>query len=74
MKRRKKFKSKRIPDGPVHAWFELSYAQYLTVPRTALQSMPIEWQERFVACLEELDKGLDWRPDGGDCYWCLHGS
>lgn len=54
------------PD-PVHTWFELSYAQYLTIPRSALQSMPAEWQQRFVQCLEELDEAIDWRPEEG-CY------
>lgn len=42
-------------DGPVHEWFELSYSNYLVLPRTLLQSMPVEWQQDFVACLEELD-------------------
>lgn len=42
-------------NGPIHGWFELSYANYLVVPRARLQSMPVEWQERMVACLEELD-------------------
>lgn len=46
----------------IHSWFELSYAQYLTVPRSVLQSMPLEWQHRFVRCLEELDEAIDWRP------------
>lgn len=53
---------------PIHEWFELSYAQYLTIPRSVLQSMPIEWQERFVKCLEELDDTIEWRPNDG-CYW-----
>jgi hypothetical protein len=53
---------------PIHAWFELSYAQYLTIPRSILQSMPQEWQERFVKCLEELDETFDWRPSEGR-YW-----
>lgn len=57
-----------IMDPPIHGWFELSYAQYLTVPRSVLQSMPIEWQERFVKCLEELDETFDWRPEEGR-YW-----
>jgi hypothetical protein len=55
-------------DEPIHEWFELSYAQYLTVPRSVLQSMPKEWQDRFVKCLEELDEKIDWRPQEG-CYW-----
>lgn len=53
---------------PVHHWFSLSYAQYLTIPRSVLQSMPVEWQRRFVACLDELDDTIDWRPKEG-CYW-----
>ena len=54
-----------LDDEPIHRWFELSYAQYLTVPRSVLQSMPIEWQRRFVQCLEELDDAIDWRPTSG---------
>ena len=38
----------------VHGWFSLSYASYLTLPRALLQEMPCEWQERFVALLEEM--------------------
>lgn len=41
-------------DGPVHGWFGLSYSNYQVVPRTLAQSMPVEWQARWVACLEEL--------------------
>jgi hypothetical protein len=54
--------------SPVHHWFELSYAQYLTIPRSVLQSMPIEWQQRFVDCLNQLDDAIDWRPIEGR-YW-----
>lgn len=57
-----------IGDDPVHTWFELSYAQYLTIPRSILQSMGREWQRRFVQCLEELDEAIDWRPSEGR-YW-----
>lgn len=44
-----------VTSGPIHGWFGLTYASYLVQPRVLLQSMPIEWQERMVACLEELD-------------------
>ena len=54
--------------GPMHSWFGLSYAQYLTVPRSVIQEMPIEWQERFAACLDELDDAFDWYPKDGR-YW-----
>lgn len=53
---------------PIHAWFELSYAQYLTIPRSVLQSMPVKWQQKFVDLLVELDDTIDWRPNEGR-YW-----
>jgi len=43
-----------VTDGPIHEWFSLSYCNYLVLPRTLLQSMPTEWQERMVACLNEM--------------------
>jgi hypothetical protein len=41
--------------GPVHAYFDLTYANYLVLHRTLLQSMPLEWQQRFTDLLEDLD-------------------
>jgi hypothetical protein len=38
----------------IHGWFELTYANYLVLNRSLLQSMPDSWQARFVGCLEEL--------------------
>lgn len=52
----------------IHEWFELSYAQYLTIPRSVLQSMPYDWQYKFTALLNELDEAIDWRPKEGR-YW-----
>lgn len=49
-------------EEPVHMWFGLSYANYLTINRTLLQSMPLEWQRRFVRCLEELDAAAGHLP------------
>lgn len=46
-------------DGPVHEWFGLSYSNYAVLPRTLMQSMPVEWQERMVACLEELHDAFE---------------
>lgn len=43
-------------EEPVHAWFDLTYANYLVLPRTLMQSMPQEWQSRIVACLRELQE------------------
>lgn len=53
---------------PIHEWFALSYANYLTIPRSVLQSMSLQWQQRFVQCLRELDATIDWRPKDGQ-YW-----
>jgi hypothetical protein len=55
-------------DEPIHLWFELSYSQYLTVPRSVMQAMPKEWQVRMAVCLAELDETIDWRPKEGR-YW-----
>lgn len=38
---------------PVHMLFNLSYAHYLVLARSGIQSMPPEWQKRFVQCVEE---------------------
>lgn len=48
----------------VHGWFSLSYANFAVFPRSLLQSMPNEWQEKFVALMGEYDD--HWRdlPDG----------
>jgi len=57
-----------INEDPIHLWFELTYASYLTIPRSVLQSMPQDWQSKFVTLLNELDATIDWRPESG-CYW-----
>jgi len=49
-------------------WFELSYAQFLTVPRLVMESMPQEWQEKMAVLLQEMDDTFDWRPKAGR-YW-----
>lgn len=44
------------PVDHVHNWFELTYASYLVWPRSIMQSMPPEWQERFVKLAEDIDE------------------
>lgn len=39
---------------PIHGWFSLTYANYLVVPRSVLQSMPVEWQQQFCTLLDEM--------------------
>jgi hypothetical protein len=41
-------------DGPIHEWFGLSYSNYQVCHRALMQSMPLGWQQRMVACLSEL--------------------
>ena len=40
-------------------YFELSYASWLVMPRVLMEAMPDEWQERFVAILQEFDGVFD---------------
>lgn len=50
---------KEIFDSPVHRWFSLTYSSYLVLPRLMLESMPLEWQHKLVALLEEADDTID---------------
>lgn len=43
-------------DGPIHAWFGLTYAGFLILPRVMLQEMPRSWQTRLVALLAEAEE------------------
>ena len=43
---------------PIHEFFGLSYANYLVVNRSVLQSMPEEWQASFVALAEEMEAAM----------------
>jgi hypothetical protein len=46
----------------IHGHFELSYSNYLVLPRTLLQSMPDAWQARFVALVQELRDAFEQVP------------
>lgn len=50
----------------IHYAFGLSYASYLVVPRSILQEMPGEWQEKFVALMRELNDRLPWEDEMDD--------
>lgn len=67
-------KAGRIMDqGPLHLYFGLSYASWLVLPRVALQEMPLDWQARFAALLEEAeDRGLTTPED--DIYVTMRGK
>ena len=43
----------------IHEWFSLSRASYLVIQRSLLEGMPMEWQEKFVAMIEEMNEIYD---------------
>jgi len=56
-------KDKELPsvlnESPVHEWFGLSYSSYLVIPRTLLQGMSTEWQQKLVDLLHEAEEVYD---------------
>ena len=60
----------------IHGYFGLTYAQYKVLDRTLLQSMPNEWQERFVTLLEEYDHSFSeeyatsYKVNSGSWHYC----
>ncbi|WP_399559506.1 hypothetical protein OIA45_48770 (plasmid) [Streptomyces chartreusis] len=42
----------------IHLHFSLSYSTHMVLPRTLLQSMPDEWQARFVALVDEFHEAF----------------
>jgi len=61
-------KNNTLHDSPINDWFELSYAQFLTIPRVVMESMPYEWQVEMKKLLDDMDAAFDWRPKEGR-YW-----
>ena len=59
-KRKHKNKQVILEDDAIHEWFGLSYSQYLTIPRSVLQSMPGMWQATFVHLLREMNETIEW--------------
>jgi hypothetical protein len=51
-----------VEKDAIHVHFGLSYANYLVLPRTLLQSMPDRWQTQFVALLDEMTAAFDHVP------------
>jgi hypothetical protein len=58
---KRKKKELRVDERDLHAWFGLSYASWLVMPRVLLQEMSEEWQEKMVDLLEEFnDEFPEW--------------
>lgn len=55
-------KGREVEPEAIHRHFGLSYANYLVLPRTLLQSMPDVWQARFVALLDEMGEAFEHVP------------
>jgi len=53
-----------LGDEPMHDFFELSYAQYLVLQRSVIQSMPLPWRTKLRRLMDELDETIDWRRSG----------
>jgi hypothetical protein len=65
----------QVPDGKTfHEWFELTYAQFLVLPRVIMEAMPPEWQHKMTALLDELDEQFDYLPANENQYWVRVGK
>ncbi len=45
----------KVDECPLEVFFGLTRSSYLVLPRVYLQAMPNEWQEKFVALLQEFE-------------------
>lgn len=55
----------RGSSSALQCWFELSYASWLTLPRVLMEAMPVEWQDRMAALLNEYREAFPNQPDIG---------
>lgn len=64
---------------PVHEWFNLTYASYLVLPRSILQSCSVETQRALVRVLADIDREagqgkISWPEDGQSVEVRLRGA
>jgi hypothetical protein len=52
----------------VHLWFELTRANYLVLPRSLMEGMPLDWQEKFTALLDEMRETFEPVDDNYSVY------
>lgn len=52
-----------IKENKLETYFGLSYAAWVVLPRTILQDMPLEWQNRFADMLKDLNYKYPKFPD-----------
>lgn len=58
----------------IHEWFELTYAQFLVVPRVIMSGMPEDWQEKMAELLDQMGATFDYSPGSGDTYYVRVGK
>jgi len=50
--------------APIHMWFGLTYASWLTIPRVLMEAMPLQWQKDMVRLLNEFNEEFPrWLPE-----------
>ena len=52
-------------DTDLACWFGLSYASFLVLPRVMMEAMPMIWQSKMAALLNEYDEAFPNQPDIG---------
>ena len=52
-------------DTDLAYWFGLSYASFLVLPRVLMEDMPMVWQNKMAALLNEYDDAFPNQPDIG---------
>lgn len=52
------------------AWFGLSYASFLVLPRVLMHQMPIDWQDKMADLLDQYDNSFPNKPDIGTRVQC----
>lgn len=45
-------------DTPFHKWFGLSYSAYLVLPRSLLEALPTDLQQRMVDLIDEASEHI----------------
>ncbi len=49
----------------LHAWFSLSGASFLVLPRVLMQEMPLDWKNKLAELLVEYNESYPNQPDIG---------
>lgn len=53
----------------MEGFWGMGKAEYLTIPRSIIQLMPVEWQNKLGRLMGDMDDLVDWHPEGENRYW-----